>query len=289
MRWQEVIKDPRYINALPEQQKLIKQDWFKKNIETDPRYKPELRDKLWYRVFNEPEIRSDVTIAKSELAKLPLKSLEISHPKPGVIHKEELTPYEIKQRQGENQKLLNEWYEKYGKALTKEELANMGIEITKQVVNSYKPMKTGEKLTKLPEHKIGLYQALQRVVIASTIPHLRPERLAEIADINKDDIFYDVPWEDLPFSYHPYFSSGENIEEEDQSKSEEKYPILVKTKRGVQDIALLENSIAFYISRVLAHIIRVYTFEEYREKLAQAFVKMRPELEPLVWKKNQDV
>ena len=159
MRWQEVIKDPRYINALPEQQKLIKQDWFKKNIETDPRYKPELRDKLWYRVFNEPEIRSDVTIAKSELAKLPLKSLEISHPKPGVIHKEELTPYEIKQRQGENQKLLNEWYEKYGKALTKEELANMGIEITKQVVNSYKPMKTGEKLTKLPEHKIGLYQA----------------------------------------------------------------------------------------------------------------------------------
>jgi len=28
--------------------------------------------------------------------------------------------------------------------------------------------------------KIGLYQALQRVVIASTIPHLRPERLAEI-------------------------------------------------------------------------------------------------------------
>ena len=28
--------------------------------------------------------------------------------------------------------------------------------------------------------KIGLYQALQRVVIATILPHLRPERLAEI-------------------------------------------------------------------------------------------------------------
>ncbi|MBC8526095.1 MAG: hypothetical protein H8D22_04365, partial [Candidatus Cloacimonetes bacterium] len=55
--WQELKQDPRYFVLNPELQDSVKHRWFEKNIEIDPRYKPELRDTLWYRIFKKPEIR----------------------------------------------------------------------------------------------------------------------------------------------------------------------------------------------------------------------------------------
>lgn len=103
------------------------------------------------------------------------------------------------------------------------------------------------------------------------------QRLANIAGISEDWIFFDIPWPELPFSYHPYYSPG--------GETEEKSEILVEMRSGeIKDIALLESSIAYYISRVQANVIRIYTLEKYREKLGQTLEKVCPKIGHLIWK-----
>ncbi|MBC8527316.1 MAG: hypothetical protein H8D22_10790, partial [Candidatus Cloacimonetes bacterium] len=128
--WQELEQDPRFPELSIEGQDSLRHKWFKKNIEIDPRYKPELRDTLWYRIFKKPEIRPDITIAKSELAKIP----------------------------GEDQILLDKWYKEYGKQLTKEEVQPEKSSLLKGI--GYGLTELGkEQLKKLPETLLNLTPA----------------------------------------------------------------------------------------------------------------------------------
>lgn len=51
--WSIVENDERYINADDNKKEKIKNRWFADNIETDPRYSPEKKDKIWGNIFGE--------------------------------------------------------------------------------------------------------------------------------------------------------------------------------------------------------------------------------------------
>jgi len=121
----------------------------------------------------------------------------------------------------------------------------------------------------------------------TTISNLRYdiERLAKKAQIDEDYIFFDEPWKDLPMdsSLRPYIASIEPKLNENE-KTENKRPILIRTRKGLTDIASIQSSIAYSISRLEARVIRIYTLEKYRKKLGEAIEKFRPNIKHLVWK-----
>ena len=53
MKWSEVTAEPRYINAPPKEKKYIQEDWYNKNIISDPRYKPEDDAQIRRDIFDE--------------------------------------------------------------------------------------------------------------------------------------------------------------------------------------------------------------------------------------------
>lgn len=54
MKWSDVIADKRFQDAPYEQQVRIKEGWYKNNIQSDPRYTPELDERIRKDLFNEP-------------------------------------------------------------------------------------------------------------------------------------------------------------------------------------------------------------------------------------------
>jgi len=118
----------------------------------------------------------------------------------------------------------------------------------------------------------------------TTIYNLKHDlkKISEKSGVNVEHIFIDEPWRNLPIdsSYHPYFSFEEN---ESGEQTEEKQPILIKTRAGIRDIATLPHSIAFRIAKHQAKVIRVYTIEEKSNNVAQAIAESWPDLKHLVW------
>lgn len=74
--------------------------------------------------------------------------------------------------------------------------------------------------------------------------------IAKEAEMNKEDIYIDEPWTDLPLEnrYHPYTSTTEEIGIK---------PIKVYSKGRIIDIAMDSSSITYYIAKYLAQIIRI--------------------------------
>jgi HD superfamily phosphohydrolase len=96
------------------------------------------------------------------------------------------------------------------------------------------------------------------------------EELARDIQISPYLIFFDRPWKDLPFEskYKQYSVSAE-----------EGKAIKMQLRDGtIKDITSDESSLAFQISRQLAHVIRVYTLKEKRKKLGEAITKKYPSL-----------
>jgi len=108
------------------------------------------------------------------------------------------------------------------------------------------------------------------------------ESLSKMSGVDKEYIFIDEPWMDLPYRYQPYIPT--NITSEEPTKYEEKKPILIRTKKGLKDIAQEPNSIAYHISKFLAQVVRIYTLDEHRKALSQAIETMRPDISHLIWK-----
>ena len=52
-KWSKVTAEPRYINATPEQQKYIQENWYNINIISDPRYKQEDDAQIRQDIFGE--------------------------------------------------------------------------------------------------------------------------------------------------------------------------------------------------------------------------------------------
>jgi uncharacterized protein len=98
--------------------------------------------------------------------------------------------------------------------------------------------------------------------------------------IENEYIFVDEPWKKLPI-YSPYYLiAPPNKDEGDYN------PILIRTKTGDIDIALLPYSIAYRIAKHQAKVIRMYTIPEKRKQLSETIRSIQPELSSLIWKKE---
>ena len=86
------------------------------------------------------------------------------------------------------------------------------------------------------------------------------EDLAQRAGIEVNTLFFDSPWQDLPFynRYSPYTSSPD------------KATIKVRARGQTQDIAMDPSSLVFYLAKRQAQVIRLYTLKENREQMANA-------------------
>ncbi|MEM2087543.1 MAG: HD domain-containing protein [Thermoproteota archaeon] len=92
-------------------------------------------------------------------------------------------------------------------------------------------------------------------------------------------IFFDKPWRDLPFEerYRQYSSARE----------EEVKTIKICRRDGsIIDVAFDESSLAYYLSRKLAQVIRVYTINEKRLELADLIEKRCPDLKDAIIRKT---
>jgi HD superfamily phosphohydrolase len=99
--------------------------------------------------------------------------------------------------------------------------------------------------------------------------------LANKIGLSSDFIFFDRPWKDLPFEnrYKQYSTSAE----------EEGKAIKMLFRDGtVKAITADVSSLAFHISKKLAHVIRVYTFSEKREVLGRVIGRKYPSLKSLL-------
>jgi len=134
--------------------------------------------------------------------------------------------------------------------------------------------------------KTALMDRLDRKVDPeyTTISDLRYElgTISERTGINNNFIFFDEPWANLPYGFQPYVPT--EVSPEKPLEVEEKKPIIIRTGRGLIDIAQEPNSIAHHISRVSAQVIRIYTLDNYRELLGNTLGEMRPIIDHLVWK-----
>jgi hypothetical protein len=103
--------------------------------------------------------------------------------------------------------------------------------------------------------------------------------IAKEADIKEEEIFVDEPWKDLPLEnrYRPYTLS----ETQDEIK-----PIKVESRGKIMDIAEDTSSIAYYVAKYMAQIIRIYTPLECKDRLATAIRNRYKELHHLIWTKD---
>jgi HD superfamily phosphohydrolase len=102
------------------------------------------------------------------------------------------------------------------------------------------------------------------------------EDIANRAGIAPDEIYFDIPWKDLPFEnrYHPYFSS------------EEKNVIKVRSRGKVSDIAMDPTSLCYYLAKRIAQMIRIYTLNKHRKDVGEAIVTKYPDLQQYLWLTN---
>ena len=65
MKWSEISQDTRFLNASPEEQKYIQEDWYNNNIVSNSQYKQE----------DDTQIRQDLFGEEQEAQPLPLPQL----------------------------------------------------------------------------------------------------------------------------------------------------------------------------------------------------------------------
>lgn len=99
------------------------------------------------------------------------------------------------------------------------------------------------------------------------------EDIANRAGIEIEKIYFDTPWQDLPFEnrYRPY------------SSSEDRDVIKVRSRGKTLDIAMDPTSLCFYLAKLQAQIIRIYTLNEHRESVAKAIADKYPNLQQYIW------
>lgn len=101
------------------------------------------------------------------------------------------------------------------------------------------------------------------------------DELASKIRVSKNFVFFDRPWKDLPFEnkYKQYSASSE----------EEGKAIRMLFRDGTtKDVTDDVSSLAFHISKKLAHVIRIYTLKEKRTELGRVISKKYPSLKSLL-------
>lgn len=157
-----------------------------------------------------------------------------------------------------------------------------------------KGFSTEAKIAKLFEKREHIRAVIEKIAYAdmesrsidptfTTIEALESfkKELADEIKVDQNLIFFDRPWKDLPFEkrYRQYYSSRE----------EEAKTIKMLLGDGeVRDVAFDVSSLAYYLSRKLAQVIRVYTLQEKRKKLGAAIIRRHPELKGFLVRKFEE-
>jgi HD superfamily phosphohydrolase len=98
------------------------------------------------------------------------------------------------------------------------------------------------------------------------------EEIAKKAQISPNLIFFDKPWKDLPFEsrYRQY------TEEKGSAIN------LIFRDGKIRDIAMDLSSLAYNVSKWMAKVVRVYTLNEKRNRLAKIMARKCPSIKNLI-------
>lgn len=98
--------------------------------------------------------------------------------------------------------------------------------------------------------------------------------IAKLAEIEPESLYFDTPWKDIPFEnrYRPY------------SMRQDQPAIKVCYRGEISDIAMTPSSLAFYLAKYMAQVIRIYTLKEHRKAVAEALAHKYPDLKQYLWR-----